>query len=251
MGIRKVRKPNVKASAAATEIKRLFIDVPKDTTIQVRPLPLMVADNEDAILYTRAENHFKMKTEDGKGLALACLAVHGTDETGDECYLCKLSKVLVKYGDKLEKEIGKQINASPGFYLQVLRAEETGRDENDKPIFAYTGPYLLRLPKTGADAVTTIMANMDSAGDSDFTDPDEGQDLYITRHSKTPWYSAERSGKSKKLDDIFPDWEKKIIEDVYGELGLKVVTYEEQKQIAMRTFGDRLDWEALADRFGL
>jgi len=131
-------------------------------------------------------------------------------------------------------------------------AEETGRDADNRPILSYGKKVkLLGLPKTGADAVNLIMNNMDTAGTPFFFDMDEGQDLMISRHSASPWYSADRSGVVVPLDEVFPGWENKLMEDVYSELGLKIVTNEEQKQAAMRAFGDELDWEALAEEYGL
>lgn len=244
----KLFKPNVKANTEATKMDNLFIDIKKDSTLRTRILP---PTNEEGLIFTRAENHYKMKGENGRGTALACLKVHGSEETGDNCYLCELARVLIKFGDKAEAKIGKDIQASPRWYTQVLVAEEIGRDDNNKPILKYTGPKLLGLPKTGADAVNQILNNMDQAGTPFFCDIEEGQDLLITRHSASPWYSADRTGIVLSLDDIFPGWESKMMEDVYSELGLKVVTREEQKQAAMRAFGDELDWEALAEEYGL
>jgi hypothetical protein len=249
MAVKKVYKPNIKANAEATKLKRLFMDIKEGTTEQVRPFPII---NESGLLFTRAENHFKLKDENGKGLALACLCVHGDEESGEECFLCKLARVLMKYGDKAEKAIGKSLLASARWYVQVARAEDTGKvDEKDEPIMKYTGPYLLGVPKTGADGMNRVLNNMLKARKPDFTNPDKGQDLFVTRHSASPWYSVDRSGVEQNITEIFPDWETKIIEDVYGELGLKIVTPEEQKAAAMRTFGDQLDWEALAEQFDL
>jgi hypothetical protein len=243
-----VFRPNIKANTESTKLDNLFVDVPKDATVRVRILPIL---SESSLIFVRAEQHYKMKATTGRGTALACLKTHGTDDTGDNCYLCDLSRVLVREGDAAEVLIGKDISVSPRWYTQVLLAEEVGRDEKNKPILKYNGPKLLGLPKTGADGVNTILNNMDVAGTPLFTEIDDGQDLLITRHSASPWYTVDRTGIETSLDDIFPDWEKKIMPDVYAELGLKVVTREEQKQAAMRAFGDELDWVALAEAHGL
>ena len=247
-GIRKVFEPDVKANMDATKIDRFFMDIPKDQTVRVRIMPII---DESGLVFVRANNHYKMIGENGKGTALACLEKHGNVETGESCYLCELARKLAKFGDKAEAKIGKSILCSPRWYTQVLVAEETGRDDQDQPILKYTGPKLLGLPKTGADAVNTIMNNMRTAGQKSFTHPDEGQDLFLTRYSGTPWYSAERSGVVQPLVEICPEWEDKIMEDVPSEIDLKVVSREEQRQAAVRAFGDDLDWTALAEEYGL
>ena len=250
MAVKKVYEPNVKANAAITQRKKLFIDIPIDATAQVRILPIT---SEDGMIFTRAENHFKLKDETpNRGLALACLQVHGTEESGTDCYLSKLSKVLLKHGDKAEKAIGTLIMASARWYIQVLKAEDTGQvDKEGSPVLKYTGPYLLGLPKTGTDGVNRVMNNLAKAKKPAFTNPKRGQDLFITHHPVSPWYTVDRSGVEQDINKIFPEWQEKMIDDVYSELGLKVYTPEEQKQVMQRSYGDQLDWAALAEQFGL
>lgn len=248
MAIRKVYKPDIKANQDSTKIENIFFDIPKDTTVQVRVLPIT---EESGLVFTKAVNHFKMVGENGRKAALACLHVHGTEETGDTCFLCKLSRVLLKNGDKAEKEIGNDISASPRWYCQVMIAENIGENEDGTFKFAYKGPRLLGLPKTGVEGVNTILNNMGMARQPDFTDPDQGQDLLITRHSKTPWYTVDRTGVMQSLADIFPEWETKMVDSIAGEMNLKIETAEEQKASAVRAFGKELDWEALAEKFGL
>ncbi len=241
MGVKRpTHKPNVAANVKSAKVDKLFIDIPKDTTMRFRFAPPM---DESGLIFYRAANHFKVKSEEGKNTALACLFEHNTEETGDTCYLCKLSKHLFKYGDKGEKEIAKAISQSMQWYAQVLVAEKN--DSNG--LWEYTGPRLLRLPMTGVQSVNEIMSNQAKNDESFFCDPDKGHDLTIKRYSKSPWYSADRVSNHCSLDDVFPNWNEKLLSDIYGELRLNVVTYDEQREAAVRMWDDSLDFDALAE----
>ena len=117
----------------------------------------------------------------------------------------------------------------------------------------YHGPKLLGLPKGASEDVANIIKNMDMTGEPDFTDITEGQDLLIGRTGTgfNTKYRVDRTGLKTSLDDLFPEWEEKFIEDVNDALGLKIVTPEEQKAALMFTYGDVIDWEKYADEFGV
>lgn len=233
-------KPNVAANVKSAKVEKLFIDIPKDTTMRFRFAP---PPDEGGLLFYRAANHFKVKNEAGKNTALACLHEHNTDETGDICYLCRLSKHLFKFGDQAEKVISDKIRQSLQWYTQVLVAE---KNEETK-LWEYSGPYLLRLPMTGVQAVNEIMSNQAKNDETFFCDQDEGHDLTIKRHSKSPWYTADRVSNHCSLDDVFPKWEAKLLTDIYSELKLNVVTPTEQREAAVRMWGDTLDFDTLAE----
>lgn len=241
MGVtRPTYKPNVGANVKSAKVDKLFIDIPKDTTMRFRLLPPM---DESGLLFFRAANHFKVKSEEGKNTALACLHEHGTEETGDTCYICKLSKHLFKYGDKAEKEVAKALQQSLQWYTQVLVAEKD--DSTGK--WEYSGPKLLRLPMTGVQSVNEIMSNQAKNDESFFCDPEDGHDLTIKRYSKSPWYSADRVSNHCTLESVFPGWEDKALSDIYGELRLNIATPDEQREAVIRSWGDVLDFDALAE----
>lgn len=230
-------KPNVKANMDSTKSDKIFVNVKEDTTVRFRFLP---PGNKDGVLFTNSTNHFKLKSEEDRGMALACLNVHGE---GD-CYLCKLSKALKKLG-KAEKKIGDAIRPSTRFNAQVLVAEKEGNK------WVYRGPKILGLSPTTADSVNQILSNQEMVEDDFFTDPDKGQDILISRTGTgfNTKYKVDRTGRKMKLDDIFPEWSEKFITDLTDELNLTIVTVEEQKQAAMRTFGDEIPWEELGIEF--
>lgn len=241
MGVeRPTYKPNVAANVKSAQVEKLFIDIPKESSMRFRFAP---PTDESGLIFYRAANHFKVKNEDGKNTALACLIEHGTEESGENCYLCKLAKYLFKYGDKAQKEIAKKINQSLQWYSQVFVAEK----DDESGLWVYNGPYLLRLPMTGVERVNEIMANQAKNDEAFFCDVENGHDLEIKRHKKTPWYSVDRVSNHGALDDIVPGWEDKLLTDIYGELRLNVVTYDEQRQAVIRMWGSELDFDELAE----
>src|SRR6056297_2493313 len=98
MAIRKGFKVNVGANVKSTKTDSIYLDLKEDEARRVRFLP---PNREDGALFTKVVQHFKLKTDDDppRGMALACNH-HYNDDT---CYLCELSKVLKRDGDKAEK----------------------------------------------------------------------------------------------------------------------------------------------------
>lgn len=244
MAIRKGFKPNVQASIKSTQGKQRYASIISGSTARFRFLPLA---NSDGSIFTRVSTHFKQTTVDGKETTLACLELHGTDETGESCYLCKLAKLLEKQGDKAEKAIGDDIGGGMSFYAQVLQAEKVEGE------WEYHGPLLLRLPKGPASAINQIMANQEEAGDDYFFDIEAGQDIFISKTGKGKGtrYVVDRSGKKMNLDKIYPEWEEKFMDNIYDEVNLNIVSGDEQKQSMVRAYGEELDWEALAEDHNL
>lgn len=234
-------KVNIGANAKATERKTVFHDLKPDTTTQLRVLPPVT---EEGLIFTKVTNHFKLKNEDNYGMALACLEDHGNDETGEDCYLCALVKYLRKTGDKGDIKIANDLRASPRWYLQALVYDsDTG---------TYFGPKLIGLSKTTAETVNDLLVQQENSGDSFFCDPDEGQDLMITRKGTglNTKYTVSLTGRKASLDDIFPEWTDKILTDVYAAIELKIQDQDGQKRAAYRTFDDELDWASIEQHVG-
>lgn len=234
-------KVDIAANKKATEKQSIFRDLVPDTTTRVRVLP---PTNEEGVLFTIVRNHFKLKASEGFGMALACLGQHGNDDVGENCYLCNLVDFLKK-GDKSDQKIADLLYPSKRWYIQCLVF--------DKSVEGYVGPKLIGLSRTTADKVQDILTAQDDVGDDFFCDPDKGQDITITRTGSgrtTTRYSVAPTGKKESLDDTFPGWEDKILTDVEAKMDLKIYDINEQKKVALRTFGDELDWEAIQEAIG-
>ena len=236
--------PDIQANLNATKQSGLFRNVKEDETLVVRFFP---PASEDGLLFRKARNHYKIKDDNNKPIALACLEEHGTEDTGYECWLCKLVLALGK-GDTTEKEFGKQLRANDSHYAQVLEA-----NKKDDGSFNYAGPFLLRLPKTAASSVNKIMGNQHMMGEPYFCDVDAGQNLMITRTGTgfNTEYHVDRSSSQTSLDDIFPAWAEKFFDDILGTVNLNIIDPSLQKKYAQLTFGDKLDWGMLEAECGL
>jgi hypothetical protein len=234
-------KVNVGANARTTERKTVYYDLKPDTRTRLRVLPPVT---EDGLIFTKVTNHFKLKNEENFGMALACLEDHGNDETGEVCYLCELVKYLKKTGDKGDAKIAGDLKCNPRWYMQALIYDESTGE--------YVGPKLVGLSKTTAEAVNEILVNQEDSGDDFFCDPENGQDLVITRKGSglNTRYTVAPTGNKASLDDIFPAWEEKIITDIYAAIDLKVQDQDGQKRAVYRTFDDDLDWEAIQENVG-
>jgi len=229
-------KANIKANMDSTKGDKLFVNIKPDTTLRVRFLPPAKADG---MLFFVTGQHFKVKNAEGKPCALADRCIHAGDPSD---YLEDLSRVLIKHGDDNEKRIGQDIRLSKRWNAQVLVAEKEDGE------WTYFGPKIISLSKTTAEAVNQILMNQDMVGDDHFYDPDMGQDLLITRKGAgfDTKYSVDRTGLKASLDDVFPEWSSKFIADIEDVMGLNIVSLDEQKAAARRTY-PMLDWEALEE----
>lgn len=234
-------KVNTAANAKATERKTVFYDLKPDTKTRLRVLPPVT---EDGLIFTKVTNHFRLKNEDNFGMALACLVDHGNDETGEVCYICNLVNYLRKTGDKGDSKIAGDLRGNPRWYMQCLIWDPHSEE--------YFGPKLVGVSKTTAEAINELLVAQEDSGDDFFCDPENGQDLTITRKGSglNTKYTVMPSGQKTSLDDIFPGWEDKIITDVYGAIDLKIEDQDGQKRALYRTFGDELDWDAIQERVG-
>ena len=243
MAIRKGHKVNIKANVNTTKTDSIFLDLKEDTTVRVRFLP---PASEDGALFTKVVNHFRLKTEDNppRGMAVACNK-HFKDES---CFMCDLSKVLKRDGDKAEKAIGDDIRPSPRFYAPVLVAEK-GEDGE----WSYYAVKLIGLPKTAVADITTLLVQQDMASDDLFCEIETGQDVLVSRTGKgfQTRYKAGLTGIKSNLDEVYPTWEEKFIDDVEASVGLTFLGADEQRIAAVRTFGDDLDWDALKESYNL
>jgi len=253
MALGKIYKSNVQANIEAAKKPNIFIKVKEGTQEFFRILPSVF---ETGQLFAAQNQHFKLELNgvgDFRGSAAACLDTHGKDTDDQGCFLCKLERALKKYGNKDEKSIGNKIALSSRAVYQVLRLEDTGeKDDKGAVVYKHTGPYLWAAPPSAVNQINTIMKNMKKIGgdDSCFSDPDNGQGLFIEHPDQTT-YQIDRSSMIISLDEAFPKWRDKMIYDIYDEMCLNVLDYEQQKQAAMKTFGDQIDWAVLAEKFGL
>ena len=231
---------NIAASKKSTERKTLFADIKPDTSMRLRCAPPVT---EDGMIFAKVTNHFRLKNEEGFGLALACLEEHGNEDTGESCYLCQLVSML-KGGDKGDQKIASEMRASPRWYMQAWIY--------DKEAESYYGPKLVGISKTTAEAVNDILVAQDESGDDYFCDVDNGQDIVITRRGSglNTKYTVMATGAKMPLSEVCETWEEKIIQDVFGALELKLEEPDGQKRAVYRTFEDELDWEKIQDAIG-
>lgn len=239
-----VFKVNVKANLDAMTGDSRFTDVGEGETKIFRFAPSVV---ESGLIFYRTFNHYKLKNEDGRGVALADLGVHGTEETGTEDYIMRLSEVLQNSDNAGYAKIGKAIRGNQRFYAQGW---EGFRSEDGT--IKYSKIKLLALPKTAADAVLKIFKNQEMMNRPTGCDPDGGQAILVSREGTgfNTKYSADRSGIEESLDATIPGWKDQLFDDVLKAVKLNVYTVEEQKKIAQLTYPE-LDWEKLESEHGL
>ena len=245
MAIRRGYKVNVKANLETTKSDSIFVDIKQDSTRRLRFLPPV---NEDGTLFTKIVNHFKLKSDDDppRGMAVGC----NDHFKGEPCYYCALSKTLKKHGDKAEKKIGDDIRASARYYAPVLVAEknEDGEWEYEQKV------KLVGLPKTAVDEISSILVQQQMVDDDYFCDADNGQDVLITRTGTgfNTKYKISLTGMKMPLSDVIEDEDAvEGIDDVVEACSVNFQGYPEQRETAVRTFGDDLDWDALAEEYDL
>lgn len=200
MSIRRpVYKVDVKATRAATEQDTLFVKPAPNSSVQVRFLP---PDNAEGALFFAATTHFNFKDpkDPSKGRAWACLDQHGGPKDG-KCAICQVVRFFIKNGTdaqlSLVKGFGKTINANTSFYAQVYL-----KDRADK------GIKLLRVPQTGADAVSDILGFQGDNGLPFLSDPEAGEWIIVGRTGdgpKTKWKAMSTSVRVP-LDTLDAEW---------------------------------------------
>lgn len=240
-----IQKPNVQANLNASKQGSKFVKVDENSTLRVRFLPTV---HPEGLLTYTTTSHFKLKEEadDGgvKGMALACLGEHGDEP----CYVCDLIKGLNKSGDKAAVKIAKQLRGSTRYNYQVLVAEK----QNDNT-WKYGKPAILGLPKGASEDLAQLLANMELMGQPDFADANKGQDILISRTGTglSTKYRIDRSGEAVDLDEVYPKWDDDFMDDMWDALNLRVFSRDAMKRAAKFTFSEEIDWETLADEYGL
>lgn len=226
-------KLNLNKTLESTASNSIFTDVPKDGEVRVRFLPPM--EGSDGALWFLTENHFRLKAEDGeRSIAVACRRRHAD---GDDCFLCDIAKALADSSDASEKALGRgrnSIAANRSWYAQVLPiVKEDGE-------FVAREPKLLRLPKTAAEAVNSIMQTQQRNDEELACSPEATQDIVVKRDDtgSITKYSAMPAGKPRALADLMPDWENKIMgfDKVWEKLDIKLFTNEEQIEAMERSY---------------
>jgi len=235
-----VVRPNAAANLQASERKDIFFNLKPDSTTFVRFLP---TTHPDGLLFYTTHQHFNFKDQTSddpnKTQALACGLEHGDE---DKCFICELAAALKATRKKTEKGYFDKIKTSVRYNAQIMVNEKQPDGS-----WRYTAPKILGLSGGLATDIGQMLVNMEMLEQPPFSDIAQGQDLVLTREGsglKTR-YKADRSSKITNLDEVKPGWDEDFIDDMWEALGLKEYSYEEQKEIAMFTFGDKLDWEAL------
>jgi hypothetical protein len=227
-------KLNMAKMLESTAGNSLFIDVPKDGEVRVRLLPPLEGNGGN--LWYLTENHFRLKAEDGdKGIAIACRKRHAE---GDRCFLCDAAKFLEGSDDAQERKIGKgreAIAANRNWYIQILPINKEDKD------FIAGQPKLLRLPKTGADAVNAILQSQQKNDDALSCMPEAAQDIIVRRQDTgvpRTTYSAMPTGKPRSLDEYFPGWSGKILTaaEVWEKIDIKVFTNQQHIEALARSY---------------
>lgn len=231
-------KLNLANTIKSTEKKSLFLSIGENETLNLRFLPPTL---ENGSLFLLTTSHFKL-AEGDKGVAYACRRVH----KDEDCPLCSLAYHLMDNGDAAEQKIGKEIRPSNNWYAQVLRG-----DEQEDGSLKWTGPFLMRFSKTGVDALTEILRNQIRVKQSPFCDIEKGQYVAFTRTGKgfDTKYSAYPSGEVVDLNEIYPEWEDKIIDDIEGALELKHKDPQEMIDAAVAAH-PQVDWDSVAKEMG-
>lgn len=222
---------------AATDRKSAFLKIAEGQTLILRFFPPV---NADGNIFTKNTNHFGLE-EDDKAAAFGCLNEHGNGN----CPLCKVAYYLIDSGNKSFVKVGKEIKASNNWYAQVLNGKRT-----DSTI-EWSGPYLMRFSKTGADAITAIIRTQATMGEAFITDPEKGKPVLFTRTGSgfDTRYSATVAADPVNMDDAMPGWEDAAFDDIPGKLDIKVRTPEQM--IAAAAAAHSLDWETILKEAGV
>lgn len=227
-------KPNVQRNKKVSRANDVFFSIAPETTARLRFMP---PADESGLLFALTVNHFKLQDAEGRPIAVACANQHGEGN----CPVCAAVTWLYQNGNKDEKKIGSELRASARYNAQVLVAERVGDG------WEYEGPRMVAFSKTVHDNIIQILENQEMVGDPDFTDPDEGQDLLISRKGSglNTEYTVDRSGKKMALDTAFPAWTEKFWTDLYKVLGLRILSHNEMIEVLQSTYAKQLDFDAM------
>jgi len=110
----KFNVPSAAESKQFVDSNNRFLTLKDGDTVQLRFLP---AAGDNPSIFFPVANHHGLKTQDNKKVALACLGVHGTVETGKRCLLCEASKFI----RDTDEELAKETRAQTRFYTRSCR----------------------------------------------------------------------------------------------------------------------------------
>ena len=245
---KKVFKLNVKAQIDNMKSKGFFRKPAEESTMLFRIAPPVVED--PAIVFYRVRQHWGLVDEEGNNIALADLAVHGTDETGREDYVDEVAKAFLKLKgkNKMLYSIGDDLKGNNIYHAQGWEVfkQEDGTFKYDQEL------SFLSIPITASKAITAITERQAFMNEPTLDDAEKGQPVLLSRTGKgfDTEYSAERSGQVLPLDEAVPGWMEKLKDDVLDACNLKIYNREQQKMFVRLSYPD-LDWDALEEEYGL
>ncbi len=232
-------KLNLANTVKSTAKKTAFLTIGENETFRLRFLPPTL---DNGSLFFLTTNHYHLKEEDDKSVVYACRRTH----QDEPCPLCDLAYHLMDNGDKAEKKMGKEIKPSNNWYAQVMLGEE---DENEK--ISYTGPFLMRFSKKGADALTAILKVQQRSKRPFFCDEKKGQDIDFSRDGKgfDTTYTAMATGEVVDLNAIVPEWKTKQMPSIEKVCDLKHKSPDEMINAAMLALPS-LAWADISNELG-
>lgn len=240
-------KLNVKAQIKDMGNKGMFRKPGEDQTMAYRIAPPVNADMK--IVFHRVKQHWGLQDADGNNIAVANLGVHGTDETGREDYIEKVSKAFKGSKSKMLNDIGDNLRGNNIYHAQGFEVIK-----QDDGSFKYEQELsFLSVPVTASTDITeNILQKQEFMNSPLATDPEKGQPVLLTRTGKgfKTKYSAAQSGLVESLDDVVPGWLEKLKDDVLDACNLKIYMPEKQREIVRTSYPD-LDWESLEDEYEL
>lgn len=236
---------NVGANTQALKGESKFISIKEDGSELLRFLP---APREDGMIFYPTTNHYGVVNQDKKKMALGCLAVHGTEETGKRCLMCAVNAYFAENFESLgfSEDEAKAVRPNTRFYAQVL-----GANVSNGKITGWSKPSLIHFSQTAANTIATIFQNQEKFGQPVATDPDKGQGIIVSRSGKgfQTKYAAERDSMPVSLDEIRPTWVDEFMSDIYKEIGLNVVSPKVQLAY-LRVSYPSLDWDSIVEAVG-
>ncbi len=227
------------ATSKMTQGKNLFFKFPVGNT----PLRFLPQFNGDPAIFTKSVLHYTVKSDDmQRNIAPACLREHGDGN----CYICNWIEWLKETGDPVLANLGDELWANPNGALNIQAFVQ------DVATKAWNGPFIVGIsPKLGKEMSTLL--NM--AKDNDvppFCHPELGETMIVNRVGTGKFdtkYQLMQTGKRGHIKDLIPDWETKVIRDLWKKLDVKVLSPDEQKKALHRTYPD-LPWQEIQKAIG-
>ena len=230
--------PDAEASvAAAKQDNSLFVKIANGETVTVRILP---PDREDQVMFTPSQNHWNLRhPDDDTNIAVACLDMHGNEETGYECTVCALRNAVFELPDaerKVYKKFLEDTRLNGRYNMQVI----TPTLRNGEKV--YVGPRLWGVSKKVITTLTTMQKSLMATNKPSFADADKGQDLIVSRTGDgfDTEYTIMLSGDMTSLDDIMPTWADKFWPSLYPKLKLRIYAPDKLRAVLAHTYGKEI-----------